>query len=468
MEQKVKSVFSLKLVLSGLFIGGALIACSTGDVEHASPAPSPTPAAYLLGQLPNGSSVYANQQIFNVNSPESINAQIWLSGGNAGESYFIGVSNISPSGPSAQMNPSRCRLVAGESSSCLVNFNPDDSLLGTYSVTLNYINAGLKSTKSQSGIIKAIGTNLPGLLDFIVTGKSPQFVYINNSAGNGYSQCIVNSTTGEIKNASCKNIVNSSLFSSPSGIALHNSFAYILNKDSNSYTLCKMNESAGIESATCINSSISPALGQPWGIAFHGDSAYITNVSTNEVIQCSISSSSGLLGSCTSLPIDLGSPAGITFDNNYLYITSITRNAYIQCSIDPSGNVNSSSCNEITPTGSGVLHNPAGITIGGGYAYLINSNLAGGSTNNSGYTQCEVDGSGIKPETCNTVTEFGVNPIGSAINNGYIYMTSAGNSTYSTCQLGNGGINPASCFADLTTFEELNAPSGIAFGPSNY
>lgn len=463
----MKNVFNLKSVLSYFFIGGAVVACSTGNGESASPTPTP-PAPYLIGQLPNGSSVYANQQIFNVNSPESTNAQIWLSGGNVGESYFIGVSNISPSGPSTQMSPSKCRLVSGESSSCQLNFNPNDSLLGTYAVTFSYINAGLKSAKTQGNAINAAGTNLPGLLDFIVTGKSPQFVYINNSAESGYSQCIVSSTTGEIKDSSCKNIVNPSLFNGPSGIALYNNFAYILNRDSNSYTLCRMNESVGIESDTCINPSISSALGQPWGITFHGNSAYITNVSINEVLQCNINSSSGFLDSCTSLTIDLGSPAGITSDDNYLYITSILRNSYIQCPIDLSGNVNTSSCNEIIPTGSGVLHNPAGISVNSGYAFLINSNLAGGLANNSGYTQCKVDGSGIKPETCNTVTGFGANPIDSAINNGNIYITSAGNSTYSTCQLGANGISSASCLVDLTTFENLNAPSGIAFGSKNY
>lgn len=121
-----------------------------------------------VGTLPNGSVVYASQGTFSAANGSSTSGSIYINGGTPGYAFAISTS-VSPSGPEITTTPTNCLLISGGdgASSCQINFNPNNSPQASYNVTLFYQQQGL--SKPQADSIKATGTQLPGILQFLVT-----------------------------------------------------------------------------------------------------------------------------------------------------------------------------------------------------------------------------------------------------------------------------------------------------------
>lgn len=281
------------------------------------------------------------------------------------------------------VTPASCFLTTA-AASCTVKLTGTTSGTATFSVSAN----NYQSTTSDTMLIRypmALITNYYGT-------NSP------------YTQC--NIGMDGIESTSCFNVVLQPPgdLTGPSQLAIYQGFIYIVNYDNNSYTQCQMN-AYGIESSTC--NTVTP------------------NVEGVEI---------------------LSYPTGIAVLGQYVYISNQVSSSYTQCNITASG-IESSTCNIITPTGSGALFGPAGMAISGNNIYFANFNTGGVST----YTYCIAGESGIDPNTCSTITppDSTLHRVqGVTISNGFAYFADweeYPDGSYTQCSITADVIDAGSC-----------------------
>ena len=120
---------------------------------------------------------------------------------------------------------------------------------------------------------------------------------------------------------------------------------------------------------------------------FVGKYAYFANYIGNSYTQCKVNSTDGALSECNTVtPTGSGAlnrPFGVTISNGYAYFANYNGASYTQCKVNSTDGA-LSECNTVTPTGSGALNRPGGVTISNGYAYFANYN-------GNSYTQCKVN-----------------------------------------------------------------------------
>ena len=233
----------------------------------------------------------------------------------------------------------------------------------------------------------------------------PNTIVINN--GMSFTTNMGNNTITQCGSGSCSNLIPAGL-NAPQGLAIGNGFVYITNNgDGNgtSYTQCNIN-SSGIESSTCATVAPTGAgtMTGPSGIAVDSNFAYILS-NESSYTQCNLGVSGIESNTCNTGSFSAGNNIrGIAVNNGYAYVTNGGSNNIIQCNVNSNG-IESNTCTTITPTGSGVLALPSGITIYESTAYIINGTGAGS------YTQCPVTGNGIESGSCIT-TPFTIDGTG--------------------------------------------------------
>lgn len=259
-------------------------------------------------------------------------------------------------------------------------------------------------------------------------------------------------------------------------------FAYFTNYGNNgigndSYTQCHVGVS-GIEPNTCL--TITPkapgALSQPEGLAFYKGRAYFSNNGNNSYTQCDVTNSSIDSSSCNTYTPGLNimqNPSTVAIYNDIAYFTYEGNNSasgYTQCNINDSGII-LPSCAFVEPTGGDgldLLDKPTGLTFIDGYAYFSNWT--------SSYTQCNVAVNGaIEPNTCTTIEPpvAGVQPsLGTPFNvafyNNIAYFTDYASGYYTQCSTdGVGVIEPNTCVSIKPPGQyygsALSASTGLAF-----
>ena len=196
--------------------------------------------------------------------------------------------------------------------------------------------------------------------------------------------------------------------------------------------------------------------------------AVFTNFGNNSLTQCDVNANGINNTSCQTItPTGSGAlnyPTGVAIHGNYAYIVnSDSASSYTQCEITANG-INSSSCQTITPSESGGMSYVTGIAFAGNYVYFA----SGFGTNGNSYTQCNLGSNGIDSSSCQTVKPNGSGALNGptliAINNNYIYFVNFNNNSYTQCGLTGSGINSASCQTNVVN--NLNGPEGIAFNGS--
>mgnify|MGYP000275818915 CR=1 FL=1 len=138
-----------------------LSACSGSTSSNSSPVVSHN--AYVLGTLPNGSTVYVNESVYYTESGDSTDGILWISGGVPGQSYtFSFTTNESGPSVSSQLNP--CTITSGTSTLCQLTFSANSASPGDYSVTVSYAKTLANNQINQTSENVA----LPNAITFIV------------------------------------------------------------------------------------------------------------------------------------------------------------------------------------------------------------------------------------------------------------------------------------------------------------
>lgn len=139
------------------------------------------------------------------------------------------------------------------------------------------------------------------------------------------------------------------------------------------------------------------------------------------------------------------------------YITNwTTSGSYTQCNVS-GGVINPDSCITSTPSGNGAMILSEGLAFNNNFAYF---------SNNSGYsyTQCLVNPNGIDHTNCQTINlgRLVINsPSASAVNNGIVFFADNVAKGYTQCNTNANGIISSSC--KLITPSGFSGPTGIAF-----
>ncbi len=267
------------------------------------------------------------------------------------------------------------------------------------------------------------------------------YAFITNQGNSSATQCMVNSSDGNLVNCNVITNTNSFGFATSWGITYFNGYLYISNSLSGStaYELCPFNTNTGsLNSCQGATYSIAGSIRAMATTAFNSK-AYIPNYDGNNVVVCSISSSDGTLSSCNTTGTNLTTPhglflstsfayitnysgqnitvcnlnavagtfsgcvitgraygtpvAGIEISNNYAYITMQSANSIDLCPVNPSTGLISNSC--VTALNSG-LAGPNEIKILNGFAYITNYTAPLGT----GLTKCNVSASDGSLSNC--------------------------------------------------------------------
>ena len=283
----------------------------------------------------------------------------------------------------------------------------------------------------------------------------------------------------------------SALLSTPIGVATDSTYVYITNRNSNSYTQCKLGAN-GIDSTSC--KTVTPANSQgvallfkPYGIAITENKkyVYITNYesappsNTGSYTQCTLGSNGIDPTTCntvrptatgTNTPL-LSNPIAIGINGGYLYIGNTGQeatpviNSYTQCTLDENaGRV--TSCTNVSNTPTIGLNFPSGITFKGSFAYFTNEAPTEDGTS---YTKCQINGTSgvIDPNTCQAIIPRDVStpqpllngPSGMLFGNGIVDITNVANDSYIECPVDSTGILANQC--TLFNVPAFKGPEGI-------
>mgnify|MGYP000473377120 CR=1 FL=1 len=150
-----------KLVIGAAFsMALVLVACGGGGSSGAS-STNPSSSVYVLGYLPNGSTVYANESSFTVANDGTTTGTLGISGGAAGQTYTFSF-NVSPSSPYVTSSPIPCTLTSGaDTSTCQVSFGAGTAATGSYTVAVSYAAATIAAGSADE-------TELPNLINLNV------------------------------------------------------------------------------------------------------------------------------------------------------------------------------------------------------------------------------------------------------------------------------------------------------------
>ena len=431
---------SCPITISALTLGTAIITAS-------APGYAPTTATITTVVNPVPGTLQFTVNPATVVVGNTVQATFSLVGSSA-------ISNLNVSfnatNASATIAPTNCTLSSSptSNSSCII--------------TITGVSPGIVP-------ITANATNyVPAHMDITVEPSAGNFAYITNGNNNSYTQCNMNSVTGIDPNH-CNTITPSGAgaLNSPYGIAINNGFAYITNSGNNSYTQCNIGAN-GIESNTCHTVSPTVGLNFPTGIAFNNGFAYIVDAgsSTHLYTQCSVSSSTGDIDSNTCVSSSNPSAGNMSFvalSGGYAYFSMSL--GYIQCTVGLNGVLTCSGSQLLTiPSGAGAYNTPFGITVSNGLAYFIVF------ASPPYIAQCTVGTNGINNNandcTFVTPTASGAlnSPLGITINHGFAYIINSGNNSYTQCQINATGIEASTCTTTIPTGNGvLNSPTAIAF-----
>jgi hypothetical protein len=389
-----------------------------------------------LGQLPNGSNVYASQTTFTANSGSTTTGSLTLVGGTSGVNYTFNLSE-SPSGPSVATAPSPCTIVSGSGQSCQLSFSAGSASPGTYIVTVSYTSSS------------AIGT-LPTTITFIVSGGSAPVTPGSLALSIESVTTLGNSTIATVTLSGSQNVttpVNVTL-SSTSGHLVESPSAQTcaLTTSSNTCPITFYANSVGNDIITA-NTTTPGYSSVAANVSVIATYAYFTNNGNNSYSQCVVNGNFIESNTCINYySSTFHGPAGIAFHGNYAYITNQATgiNTFVRCGLDASGVIESATCTEYS-TSPGTLYTPTQIIFNGNYGYFVNS-----KSNYGSYTQCNLDVNGdLESNACETVimASLNYNPYQMAFTESYVYFAEYDGLGYSLqCAVdANGGIESQTC-----------------------
>ena len=142
-----------------------LLSCSNGTSQSGTTA-NPL---FIMGVLPNGSTLLSSSGTFNLTNGSVTTATISLTGGTSGSVFDLNFS-VSPTGPLVTTNPSPCIITSGSSATCQLIFSTESPDIPSilYKVQANYI---MYISGQLLDLPIASSGNLPYLLSFNVGGN---------------------------------------------------------------------------------------------------------------------------------------------------------------------------------------------------------------------------------------------------------------------------------------------------------
>jgi hypothetical protein len=275
------------------------------------------------------------------------------------------------------------------------------------------------------------------------------YAYVVQNNGNSIGLCQIDTSDGILN--SCKD--SGAIIANPFKIAIGKGYTYILSKESNTVSSCKMAADGSLNS--CKDSGA--IVTNPLKIASGNGYVFTLSKESNIVSSCKIAVD-GNLNSCKDSGSAVLSPSAITITQGYAYITSNSNNTLSSCKIAFDGSLNS--CQENT-----IFVALTEITSDEGHvSFLSNGN---GADAVLAYCSIASDGSLNSCRFSNGLLGMYPQFNGLALNNGYIYLSD--NNGEEESAVGFIQVQPDGSVPGNMTYMRANYldnPSDIAIGRS--